>query len=476
MDAVLLAARIVLAVVFAVAGAAKLADRRGSRRAAAEFGVPARFVGLVAIGLPLAELAVASALLPARSAVWAAIGALVLLAAFCAAISINLARGRAPDCHCFGQLHSEPAGWRTLARNAALAAAATFVLIGGWSDPGLDGVAWIGRLDTPGALAAVALASAVALAVAAALTVGRLRMRIDALETRVANQVRDEPVFGLPVGVSAPEFALRDVDGEEMTLTELRSLGKAVLLLFTDPGCGPCQALITDIVRWQEEHDDLFTAVMISGGSALDSRAKAEEHGLEFVLCDEQRMVYRAYEGAGTPSAVLIHMNSTIASPLAVGPTAVTTLVEQMVSAAEAMPKLPLGEAIPDLAVENLDGVPVSLSDFRGSETLFLFWSPKCPYCRAMHEEVLEWEAAAAPDAPRLVVISAGTVDEVREEGFGSPVLRDPKGKARESLGGEGTPSAILVDAEGRVAWPLAIGSEPVWKLLRSRSSLAARV
>ena len=36
--------------------------------------------------------------------------ALVLLLLFVGGISYNVARGRSPDCHCFGQLHSAPAG------------------------------------------------------------------------------------------------------------------------------------------------------------------------------------------------------------------------------------------------------------------------------------------------------------------------------------------------------------------------------
>jgi uncharacterized membrane protein YphA (DoxX/SURF4 family) len=40
MDIALLLARLLLASVFIVAGAAKLADREGSRRALADFGVP----------------------------------------------------------------------------------------------------------------------------------------------------------------------------------------------------------------------------------------------------------------------------------------------------------------------------------------------------------------------------------------------------------------------------------------------------
>src|ERR671939_1059905 len=131
MDVALLTARLLLAVVFAMAGLAKLADRAGSRQALVGFGLPAVLAAPLGILLPLAELAVAVALLPAAWAWWGALGALALLLLFVAGISFNLARGRTPDCHCFGQLHSEPVGWPTLARNGILAAVAAFVVVQG---------------------------------------------------------------------------------------------------------------------------------------------------------------------------------------------------------------------------------------------------------------------------------------------------------------------------------------------------------
>ena len=58
----LLIARLVLALIFVVAGVAKLAHRKGSRQAVIDFGVPAPLAGPLGILLPLAELAVAVAL------------------------------------------------------------------------------------------------------------------------------------------------------------------------------------------------------------------------------------------------------------------------------------------------------------------------------------------------------------------------------------------------------------------------------
>ena len=113
MDIVLLIARLVLALIFVLAGLAKLADRKGSRQAVADFGVPAVLAAPIGVLLPLAELVVGASLIPASTAWWGAVGALALLLLFVVGIGINLARGRKPECHCFGQLHSGPAGWST---------------------------------------------------------------------------------------------------------------------------------------------------------------------------------------------------------------------------------------------------------------------------------------------------------------------------------------------------------------------------
>ena len=131
MSTALLVVRLLLAGVLGVAAVGKLADRAGSRRAVVDFGVPERLASPAASLLPLAELAAAGLLVPAATAEWGALLALVLLAFFVAAIALNLFKGRRPDCHCFGQLHSAPAGWSTLVRNLVLAAAAAWVVVAG---------------------------------------------------------------------------------------------------------------------------------------------------------------------------------------------------------------------------------------------------------------------------------------------------------------------------------------------------------
>ena len=454
---------------FAAAGAAKLADRPGSRQAARDFGVPAALAGAVGIGLPIAELAVAVALLPSASAAWGALGALALLAAFCAGIAVNLAKGRAPDCHCFGQIHSEPAGVRTLLRNVGLAALAVFAFVAGVREPGPSAVAWVARLSTAEALAAAALATAFVLggvALATALLTRRELLR------RATGHVHAEevsvPDYGLSVGTPAPRFALPDVQGVEVTLDGLLALQRPVVLVFTDPNCLVCEALMPDVARWQSEHMARLTLGVVSTGSPDEVRAKAEKHGLDLVLRGEKK-TYQSFDAPGVPSAVAISPSGAILSPVATGDVDIAALVAEIAGVEIASPGLPPGAPVPDLALPDLAGNLVRLAEFRGEETLILFWGPACPHCSEMLDELREWEANPPPGSPQLLVIASGTLEEIGDEGFAATVLRDEGGEARAAFDAHGWPTAFLVAADGRVAWPQAVGAPNVLRLLRSR-------
>jgi thiol-disulfide isomerase/thioredoxin len=93
---------------------------------------------------------------------------------------------------------------------------------------------------------------------------GRLLLRLETIEAQLAaNGMAPQPaptgnaaipVTGLPVGTLAPTFALSTLRGEAITLGDLRALGKPIVLVFSDPGCGPCNALLPEVGRWQQEH------------------------------------------------------------------------------------------------------------------------------------------------------------------------------------------------------------------------------
>ena len=510
MDAALLIARLVLAAVFSLAGVAKLSDLKGSRQVIIDFGLPAGLASSLALLLPLAELGVGAALIPASSAWWGALGALGLLLLFVVGISINLARGRRPDCHCFGQLHSAPAGWKTLARNGGLAAVAGFVLwAGSYGGAGPSAISWLGALSAAQLLAL--LSGVVVLALLAGQWTflvhllrqnGRLLVRLEALEESigaggsVAPSENGTPVHqaeGLPVGSAAPELSLSGLHGETLTLEALRSSGKPVMALFTDPGCGPCNALLPDVGRWQEEHAHKLTLALISRGAVEENKTKAQEHGLSNVLLQEDWEVSESYEVRGTPSAVLIAPDGKIATPVAGGAKGIRGLLSYAVGERTQLPMQPhqpqtqgqpcpncgkvhaaaptvpaaqkVGEEAPEVKLPNLEGHTVELADFRGEKTLVLFWNPGCGFCQQMLPDLKKWEATSTEDAPRLVVVSAGSEEANREMGLTSPVLLDQQFATGRAFGASGTPSGVLVDAEGKVASEVAVGAPAVMEL-----------
>ena len=126
-DLILLVVRLLLAATFAVAALSKLTHLAAFRQTLREFGVPAAIAPLV----PLAELAAAALLAIPGTARAGALVVVALLAGFSSEVATALARGQAPDCRCFGPLLSTKIGPGTLARNAALAAAAVLVVVAG---------------------------------------------------------------------------------------------------------------------------------------------------------------------------------------------------------------------------------------------------------------------------------------------------------------------------------------------------------
>ena len=486
MEIVLLLARLLLASVFVVAGVAKLVDREGSRRAIADFGVPAPLTTPLGLLLPLAELVVAAALIPASTAWWGSAGALALLLLFVAGIGANLARGRKPECRCFGQWHSEPAGWNTLARNGFLAAVAGFVLWQGYDGAGPSAVGWLASLS-----AAQAAGVVLGLAVLGVMAVqgwlllnllrqnGRLLMRVDELEWRLGaggvapspNGVEVQPPLGLPIGDTAPEFELPGLRGETLTLESLRTAGKPVMLLFTDPDCGPCTAMLPEIRLWQKEHAEELTISLVSRGTVQENRAKSTEHGLRGVLMQKDWEVSEAYGVEGTPSAVLVRSDGAIGSPVHEGADSISALLAHAVGERSRLPTHLGGQqrelrSAPEVELPDLNGATVSLTHFRGEKIVVLFWDPECGHCRQMLPDLKAWENNPPKEAPKLLVVSTGAQEANEEMGLSSPVVLDEQHAVGPAFGAPGMPSAALVDERGNIASELAVGAPAVLELL----------
>src|SRR5262249_43464272 len=137
-----------------------LADPQGSENAISSFGLPRTLGRPLRLALPFAEITVGLLLLLNFSAWVGGLLAFALLLTFTTAIAVSLARGKRPDCHCFGQLHSAPVGPLTVVRNALLLAGAGLIVWRGRESPGLNPLEWTSSLSWPqtaGLISAAAL-------------------------------------------------------------------------------------------------------------------------------------------------------------------------------------------------------------------------------------------------------------------------------------------------------------------------------
>lgn len=302
MDVVALGVRLILALVFVVAAAGKLVDLNRTRRTLIDFRVPRRLIRPAAWLLPLTELSVAVALLVQPAAGWAAIGGTFLLVLFMGGIVAAMARGEAPDCNCFGQIGSAPAGRETLLRNTALVALALVVILHG---PGTDPGSWL-TSATQGQVFIIVLGVATVALTAAVAALWRERRTLLGL---LANANRTLAAYGpgLPVGAVAPNFALPTTNGGTLSLDGLRERGRPVALVFASPSCRSCRYMLSDISRWQRTLPEKLTIAVIANAFAEGARSMAEEFGLSDVMYQgDQDEVFRAYRATATPSVVIV--------------------------------------------------------------------------------------------------------------------------------------------------------------------------
>jgi len=124
---------------------------------------------------------------------------------------------------------------------------------------------------------------------------------------------------GLRAGDRAPLFRLSDLQGRTIALEEYR--GRRVLLVFTDPQCGPCDELAPHLVRLHNQHEKDGLAVIVVGrGDAEENRRKVEMHGFEFpVVIQPKWKLSKEYGILATPVGFLIGEDGVIAQDVAVG-------------------------------------------------------------------------------------------------------------------------------------------------------------
>ena len=136
---------------------------------------------------------------------------------------------------------------------------------------------------------------------------------------------------GLALETAAPDFELTAYAGGTVSLTELLAYGKPLLLIFTNPTCGPCVVLFEEIKEWQQAHSEQLTIALISFGTIKENFVNVARNGLGQVLLQREREVAEKYGANVTPTAVVVNTSGRIASPLAAGADEIRALLATVV-------------------------------------------------------------------------------------------------------------------------------------------------
>lgn len=487
MDVILLLIRIFLATIFAVAGIGKLLDLEGSEKAVKAFGTPEEFSKFFSIALPFAEIVFAICLLFVSTSWLGAIGATVLLLSFIGGMIFQIAQGNAPDCHCFGAIHSEPVSKKSLIRNIIFAILSLFLVAQGRENQGL------GFSDLTNEMAIQLIIGLATIALLGAVVYflkkiteqqNQIIRRIELLEVLSHESGREieredvsNPHEGLPIGAPAPDFAARDLSGKIVSFENLLVKNKPMILFFVSPTCIPCESLLPEIETWQNDLKHKINFVFVSRGKEKENAEKFNGVNFKQILLQKDNEIAEAFKAVWTPTAVLVDREGNIASHLAAGDTAIRSLIEKiklLEMEAENFfvtngTPTQIGENIPEFSIENLDGNLVSKKDFTGRKTLLTYWSLNCGWCEKMLDDLRDWDKTRGTDEPELILLSSGDVEKHRELGLQSQIILDDENYISKKFGMEGTPSAVLINEHGKIVSEVAVGAENIFALIGKR-------
>lgn len=131
-----------------------------------------------------------------------------------------------------------------------------------------------------------------------------------------------------------------------------------------------------------------------------------------------------------------------------------------------------LGSVAPNFTQNDVNGKPVSLSDYKGKYVLVEFWASWCSPCRAESPNLLKQYAAYKDKGFEILGVSVDSdkakwLDAIKKDGLTWTQVSDLKGwesEARKVYGISGVPANFLVSPEGKI-----IGSHLVGESLNKK-------
>lgn len=123
------------------------------------------------------------------------------------------------------------------------------------------------------------------------------------------------------------------------------------------------------------------------------------------------------------------------------------------------LPQAVLGQTAqaPVLALKNLSGRTVRLSDYKGKVVLINFWATWCPPCRAEMPALVKWQREYRSRGLQVIGITyppteASEVRQfIRSIRVNYPIVLGSKETKALFDGGDTLPYTVVIDREGRV-------------------------
>lgn len=134
-----------------------------------------------------------------------------------------------------------------------------------------------------------------------------------------------------------------------------------------------------------------------------------------------------------------------------------------------------LGATAPNFTQKDVDGKPVSLSDYKGKYVLVEFWASWCAPCRAESPNLLKQYAAYKDKGFEILGVSVDSdkakwLDAIKKDGLTWTQVSDLKGwesDARKVYGISGVPANFLVSPDGKIVGAHLTGEKLNQKLAK---------